>query len=146
MSEKELAKQIIQLVGGKENISSVQHCATRLRIIVHDKEKIKVDDIENLESVKGSFFNAGQYQIILGTGLVNRVYDATMSELGKAAEVSAPVKTKKTKRLHTEISSRELSECFPMFLFRLFLFWLLQVCSWACVVCSLRKRFSVFSD
>ena len=46
---------------------------------MHDKEKIKVDDIENLESVKGSFFNAGQYQIILGTGLVNRVYDATMS-------------------------------------------------------------------
>ena len=41
MSEKELAKQIIQLVGGKENISSVQHCATRLRIIVHDKEKLK---------------------------------------------------------------------------------------------------------
>lgn len=98
MSEKELAKQIIQLVGGKENISSVQHCATRLRIIVHDKEKIKVDDIENLESVKGSFFNAGQYQIILGTGLVNRVYDATMSELGKAAEVSAPVEDKEDKK------------------------------------------------
>lgn len=98
MSEKELAKQIIQLVGGKENISSVQHCATRLRIIVHDKEKIKVDDIENLESVKGSFFNAGQYQIILGTGLVNRVYDATMSELGKAAEVSAPIEDKEDKK------------------------------------------------
>lgn len=98
MSEKELAKQIIQLVGGKENISSVQHCATRLRIIVHDKEKIKVDDIENLESVKGSFFNAGQYQIILGTGLVNRVYDATMAELGRTAEISAPVEDEKDKK------------------------------------------------
>lgn len=42
MSEKELAQHIIRLVGGKENIASVQHCATRLRIVVHDKDKINV--------------------------------------------------------------------------------------------------------
>ena len=42
MSDKELAKKIVELVGGKENIVSVRHCATRLRIVVSDKEKIQV--------------------------------------------------------------------------------------------------------
>ena len=75
MSDKELAKKIVELVGGKENIVSVRHCATRLRIVVSDKEKIQVKEVEALDKVKGSFFNSGQYQIILGTGLVNRIYD-----------------------------------------------------------------------
>lgn len=82
MDNKTLAKNIVELVGGKENIQSVAHCATRLRIIIVDKEKIKKDDVENLERVKGSFFNAGQYQIILGTGLVNKIYDEVMQMLG----------------------------------------------------------------
>ena len=90
MSEKELAQYIIRLVGGKENIASVQHCATRLRIVVHDKDKINVKEVENLDKVKGSFFNAGQYQIILGTGLVNRVYDEAMTQLNLAAESPIP--------------------------------------------------------
>lgn len=82
MTDKELASQIVLLAGGRENIASVAHCATRLRLIVKDKDRIDTDGIENLEKVKGSFFNAGQYQIILGTGLVNRVYDETMQVVG----------------------------------------------------------------
>ena len=78
MDNKTLAKNIVKLVGGKENIQSVAHCATRLRIIIVDKEKINKDEIENLDRVKGSFFNAGQYQIILGTGLVDKIYDEVM--------------------------------------------------------------------
>lgn len=93
MSEKELAQHIIRLVGGKENIASVQHCAARLRIVVHDKDKINVKEVENLDKVKGSFFNAGQYQIILGTGLVNRVYDEAMTQLNLAAESPVPEDT-----------------------------------------------------
>lgn len=93
MSEKELAQHIIRLVGGKENIASVQHCATQLRIVVHDKDKINVKEVENLDKVKGSFFNAGQYQIILGTGLVNRVYDEAMTQLNLAAESPVPEDT-----------------------------------------------------
>lgn len=93
MSEKELAQHIIRLVGGKENIASVQHCATRLRIVVHDKDKINVKEVENLDKVKGSFLNAGQYQIILGTGLVNRVYDEAMTQLNLAAESPVPEDT-----------------------------------------------------
>lgn len=56
--------------------------ATRLRIVVAEKEKIKEKDIENLDKVKGSFFNSGQYQIILGTGLVNRIYDEVVKITG----------------------------------------------------------------
>ena len=88
MTEKEIAQALLPLVGGKENIVSVMHCATRLRIVVTDKEKIQVKEVENLDKVKGSFFYAGQYQIIFGTGLVNRVYEAVMNELGLQPEAA----------------------------------------------------------
>lgn len=92
MSDKELAKKIVELVGGKGNIISVAHCATRLRIIVSDKEKILVKEVEALDKVKGSFFNSGQYQIILGTGLVNRIYDEVIKITGEPDERSAEEK------------------------------------------------------
>ena len=50
MSDKELAKKILELVGGTENVVSVRHCATRLRIVVADKEKIQVKEVENLNN------------------------------------------------------------------------------------------------
>lgn len=83
MSDKELAAKIVELAGGKTNIKSVAHCATRLRLIVKDKDKINTEAIENLDKVKGSFFNSGQYQIILGTGLVNRIYDEVIKITGQ---------------------------------------------------------------
>ncbi|WP_068785549.1 sucrose-specific PTS transporter subunit IIBC [Paenibacillus phocaensis] len=76
MKEQEVAKQILQHIGDKENVTSVEHCATRLRLILKDKSKIDEKAIENIDGVKGQFFSAGQYQIILGTGFVNKVYDA----------------------------------------------------------------------
>ncbi|MGZ7444332.1 sucrose-specific PTS transporter subunit IIBC [Paenibacillus sp. TH7-28] len=76
MKEQEVAKQILQYIGDKENVTSVEHCATRLRLILKDKSKIDEKAIENIDGVKGQFFSAGQYQIILGTGFVNKVYDA----------------------------------------------------------------------
>lgn len=84
MTDQELAQRIIDLSGGNENISSVRHCATRLRLIVKDKDKIDAKAVEALDKVKGSFFNSGQYQIILGTGLVNRVYDGVVAIVGDA--------------------------------------------------------------
>ena len=94
MSDKELAKKILELVGGTENVVSVRHCATRLRIVVADKERIQVKEIENLEKVKGSFFNSGQYQIILGTGLVNRIYDEVVKVTGTGDEEKSEEKEK----------------------------------------------------
>ncbi|MDR4890346.1 sucrose-specific PTS transporter subunit IIBC [Fredinandcohnia sp. QZ13] len=76
MSEnRRIAEEIIEAVGGKENILSAAHCATRLRIMVQDKEKINQEKVENVDKVKGAFFNSGQFQVILGTGTVNRIYE-----------------------------------------------------------------------
>lgn len=71
---RKAAEDIIRIVG-KDNIVSTTHCATRLRLIVKDKEAIDIKKLEKLPLVKGTFFNAGQFQIILGTGIVNKVYE-----------------------------------------------------------------------
>lgn len=73
-----IAQEVIQFIGGKENIQSATHCATRLRVILIDKEKVDEEKISKIEGVKGTFYTAGQYQIIFGTGHVNRVYDAIL--------------------------------------------------------------------
>lgn len=70
---RETAQQIVEVVG-RDNIVSATHCATRLRLIVKNKEAIDEKELEKIPFVKGTFFNAGQYQIILGTGIVNKVY------------------------------------------------------------------------
>ncbi|VSG06049.1 putative sucrose-specific phosphotransferase system (PTS), IIABC component [Streptococcus pneumoniae] len=75
MNNQEIAKKVIDALGGRENVNNVAHCATRLRVMVKDEEKINKEVIENLEKVQGAFFNSGQYQIIFGTGTVNKMYD-----------------------------------------------------------------------
>lgn len=70
---QDIARQIIEIVG-EDNIISATHCATRLRLIVKEKDAIDEKKLEKVPLVKGTFFNAGQYQIILGTGIVNKVY------------------------------------------------------------------------
>ena len=67
--------EIYEHVGKKENIISAAHCATRLRLVIADNEKADKNAVENIDGVKGVFFAQGQMQIILGTGVVNRVYD-----------------------------------------------------------------------
>ena len=76
--EERVAAQILEHIGGKENIRSVEHCATRLRLILKDKSKIDEKAIENIDGVKGQFFAAAQFQIILGTGFVDKVYDVVV--------------------------------------------------------------------
>lgn len=72
--EQRVAKLIAKYVGGMDNVRNAEHCATRLRLIVNDKSKIDEKAIENIDGVKGQFFAAAQYQIILGTGFVDKVY------------------------------------------------------------------------
>jgi len=88
----DIAKEVLDAVGGKENIASFAHCATRLRIMVNDKEKIDQKQVENIEKVKGAFFNAGQYQIIFGTGTVNQIYEE-MEKLGLDGSSKEEVKS-----------------------------------------------------
>ena len=97
MNNTEIAKSVIEAIGGKENVSSVAHCATRLRIMVKDKEKIDTNRVENIEKVQGAFFNAGQFQIIFGTGTVNRIYDEVVS-LGLPTSTTSEMKTEAAKQ------------------------------------------------
>lgn len=77
MDYQKIAKAILDAVGGKENVRNYEHCATRLRVIVEDNDKIDTDKIEALkESIGGYFFQSGQHQFIIGTGKVNEVYAA----------------------------------------------------------------------
>ena len=79
MNNQEIAKKVIDALGGRENVNSVAHCATRLRVMVKDEGKINKEVIENLDKVQGAFFNSGQYQIIFGTGTVNKMYDEVVA-------------------------------------------------------------------
>ena len=77
---RETAEEILKLVG-RDNIVSVTHCATRLRFVVKDRSQIDDKAMEAVSQVKGVFFTSGQYQIILGTGIVNKVYEE-ISKMG----------------------------------------------------------------
>ena len=97
MSEnRKIAEDVVAAVGGKENIQSVAHCATRLRIMVNDKEKINQEEIEEIAKVKGAFYNSGQYQIIFGTGTVNKIYEE-ISNLGLETKSSSEQKNEAVK-------------------------------------------------
>lgn len=73
MNEK-ISKQILAAIGGKDNIVALEHCATRLRIVVKDNDLVAADVIKNIDKVRGYFYQSGQHQIILGTGLVDKIY------------------------------------------------------------------------
>lgn len=79
MNNTEIAKKVIDALGGRENVRSVAHCATRLRVMIVDEGKIDKDTVEDIEKVQGAFFNSGQYQIIFGTGTVNKIYDEVVA-------------------------------------------------------------------
>ena len=75
MDYRKIAEEIYEKVGKKENIVSAAHCSTRLRLVLADNEKCDVKAVEDIDGVKGVFSASGQIQIILGTGVVNKVYD-----------------------------------------------------------------------
>ncbi len=89
-----IAKEVIQAVGGSENIKSAAHCATRLRLIVADRSLADDEKVGEIDAVKGTFFTTGQYQIIFGTGHVNRVYEQ-ITQLGIAETTASEAKEAK---------------------------------------------------
>lgn len=68
------ARLLLEYVGGKENIAAVSHCVSRMRFVLNDPAKADVAKIESLKSAKGTFTQAGQFQVIIG----NTVNDFTM--------------------------------------------------------------------
>ena len=92
MDYKASAKAVIEQIGGKDNIVSAAHCATRLRLVIADNDKINVKELENIDGVKGVFEAAGQLQVIFGTGVVNKVYDEFIAYAGIAEASKEDVK------------------------------------------------------
>lgn len=92
MDYKSIARQVYQNIGGKENIISAAHCATRLRLVIGDNKKCDKKALEEIEGVKGVFEASGQLQIIFGTGTVNKVYDEFIAMAGISAGTKEEVK------------------------------------------------------
>ncbi len=89
---RKCAEEIFSHLGGKDNVASAAHCATRLRLAIVDNDKVDVKALENVEGVQGVFSNAGQLQIIIGTGTVNKVYDEFLDVSGVSAGSKDDVK------------------------------------------------------
>lgn len=86
MDTKKVASELVELLGGKDNVVSATHCATRLRIVLNDDDKPNKQEIEELDGVKGVFSASGQFQVIFGTGLVNKVFTEFASITGVGAK------------------------------------------------------------
>ncbi|VFS67852.1 PTS system sac EIIBC component [Raoultella terrigena] len=91
MDFEHISRSLLPLLGGKENIASAAHCATRLRLVLVDDSLADKKAIGEIEGVKGCFNNAGQMQIIFGTGIVNKVYAAfiQVAGIGESSKVGS---------------------------------------------------------
>jgi PTS system beta-glucosides-specific IIC component len=88
MSYSGLAKTVLQLVGGAENVQALVHCATRLRFTLHDNSKAKKDELKNLDGILSAVESGGQFQVIVGSH-VSHVYKELMNLLGGGMVSSA---------------------------------------------------------
>lgn len=75
-----ISKEIVELIGGQDNIQGSAHCATRLRVVLVDVSLVQLEKLEDVDLVKGVFITGNQLQLIFGAGLVNEVYEV-FSEL-----------------------------------------------------------------
>ncbi len=89
---RKCAEEIAALIGGGENVVSAAHCATRLRLVIADNDKVQTEKLEEVEGVQGLFESNGQLQLIIGTGTVNKVYDEFLSVTGASAATKEDVK------------------------------------------------------
>ena len=106
------AKQIVKAVGGKENIQSVAHCATRLRFVLNDEAKVDEKAIDAIEVAKGTFSTNGQYQIIIGAGTVNMVCDEILKILGNQVNESSDKQPQKQEGHYVQRAVKLLSDIF----------------------------------
>ena len=100
MSYKKSAEDILQAIGGEENLDAIAHCATRLRLVLNDESKVDEETLNNMDVVKGTFSTGRQYQIIIGSGTVNKVFNELEKITGKEASTTSDVKDKSTKNMN----------------------------------------------
>ncbi|AHC18259.1 PTS system trehalose-specific EIIBC component [Paenibacillus polymyxa] len=96
--ERSQVEDIIKAVGGKDNIEASTHCVTRLRFALYDDKLVDKDALEQNDLVKGQFSSQGQYQVVIGPGLVDKVYDEMISITGGSRASKDDVKNAASKK------------------------------------------------
>lgn len=110
---QKISEKLLELLGGKENIQGVAHCATRLRIVLTDHEQVELDQIGNLDLVKGVFVAGDQLQIIFGAGTVNDVYEVFTQVSGTTKMSLGDVKAQSIKKQNSiQKAIKSLSDVF----------------------------------
>ncbi|MGA8941160.1 MAG: glucose PTS transporter subunit EIIB, partial [Thermoactinomyces sp.] len=97
---RRIAEEILQSIGGKENLEKAAHCVTRLRLVLKDEGKVDSDKLENIELVKGHFTNAGVFQIVIGPNEVEKVYKEFVDLAGVDASNVSEVKSVGSQKLN----------------------------------------------
>ncbi|MBO1221139.1 sucrose-specific PTS transporter subunit IIBC [Staphylococcus nepalensis] len=100
MNYKKSAESILNAIGGENNIDAMAHCATRLRLVLKDESLIDEESLSSMEVVKGAFATGGQYQIIIGSGTVNKVFAELEKITGKEASTTSEVKSEGNKSMN----------------------------------------------
>ncbi|MDF2505335.1 PTS system trehalose-specific EIIBC component [Clostridium sp.] len=89
---KQSVEEIIAAVGGKDNITAATHCVTRLRFALKDENKVDKNSLDKIDIVKGFFSSNGQFQVIIGPGLVDKAYDILVSITGIQSATKQEIK------------------------------------------------------
>ena len=97
---EKISDSLTELVGGKENIQGVAHCATRFRIVLKNNESANLKEIENVDLVKGVFVAGDQLQIIFGAGLVNDIYEVFTEKTNMKNMSLSDLKTEANKKIN----------------------------------------------
>ena len=95
-----ISREIVRLVGGKENILGIAHCATRLRLVLADNDKANIGQIEDVDLVKGVFVAGDQLQIIFGTGIVNDICQVLADSIHMNSMSLGDLKSKANTRMN----------------------------------------------
>ncbi|RAR38984.1 PTS system trehalose-specific EIIBC component [Paenibacillus sp. MDMC362] len=96
--DRKNVERIVEAVGGKDNIEAATHCVTRLRFALADDSKVDSQALEANDLVKGQFSSQGQFQVVIGPGLVDQVYDEMMDITGGARVSKDEVKNIASKK------------------------------------------------
>lgn len=100
MDYKKTAIDILEALGGKDNVAAAAHCSTRLRLVINDEEIINQEKLDQIDLIKGTFSTGGQFQVIIGAGTVNLVYKE-LAELTGLSEMSTKeVSSKGNKKMN----------------------------------------------
>lgn len=100
MNYKKSAEELLNAIGGEDNLDAMAHCATRLRLVLKDESLVDEKVLNDMYVVKGTFSTGGQYQIIIGSGTVNKVFNELENITGKEASTTSEVKAQGNKNMN----------------------------------------------